>query len=129
MLTICVHILTASYSTQSYSILSQHIYSTTCTPPRCLFIFFFFNDTATTEIYTLSLHDALPISRAAPVPRASVPRGDGARAAVAHRQDRKSTRLNSSHSQISYAVFCLKKKKKKKNQFPLSLYTSNISIS
>src|SRR6266481_8142217 len=73
--------------------------------PLSLF-FFFFNDTATTEIYTLSLHDALPICRT-------------------HRprhawcwfrcrsKDRKSTRLNSSHSSISYAVFCLKKKKKK----------------
>src|SRR5256886_4839981 len=71
---------------------------------------FFFNDTATTEIYTLSLHDALPISRPELL-------GDGAGALVGavghHRdaQDRKSTRLNSSHSQISYAVFCLKKKK------------------
>src|SRR5258708_11837956 len=86
-------------------------------------LFFFFNDTATTEIYTLSLHDALPIS------------GEGGHAAVfclAHhgrhcgangeldqfrvrvareRKDRKSTRLNSSHQIISYAVFCLKKKK------------------
>src|SRR2546427_4772618 len=82
-------------------------------------IFFFFNDTATTEIYTLSLHDALPICRPA---RA---RGDGAAQRVCpHRPrghprmseavlDRKSTRLNSSHSQISYAVFCLKKKKTK----------------
>src|SRR2546430_12418260 len=77
--------------------------------------FFFFNDTATTEIYTLSLHDALPISV------------DGARTDLQgllnlrHGEatlmqnagacgDRKSTRLNSSHSQISYAVFCLKKK-------------------
>src|SRR2546428_5747764 len=77
--------------------------------------FFFFNDTATTEIYTLSLHDALPIS---PRPRGPAgPEGDprdpgvheGGRAPV---QDRKSTRLNSSHDQISYAVFCLKKKKK-----------------
>src|SRR5256886_9299596 len=72
--------------------------------------FFFFNDTATTEIYTLSLHDALPISPrsgpdrcCAPSRAATRPRG---------RKDRKSTRLNSSHSQISYAVFCLKKKKK-----------------
>src|SRR2546430_13382084 len=80
--------------------------------------FFFFNDTATTEIYTLSLHDALPICQIAscfpgvldkkppclgsriPVPKLLLPR-----------EDRKSTRLNSSHSQISYAVFCLKKKK------------------
>src|SRR3972149_10831992 len=71
--------------------------------------FFFFNDTATTEIYTLSLHDALPISRAAP----SAARKDLQGCRRRHRQgaeDRKSTRLNSSHSQISYAVFCLKKK-------------------
>src|SRR2546430_11408749 len=91
-----------------------------------LIFFFFFNDTATTEIYTLSLHDALPISR--PERRASQRGGVGERPArrvparaavprVAVRRepdllDRKSTRLNSSHSQISYAVFCLKKKKK-----------------
>src|SRR3712207_9496601 len=89
---------------------------------------FFFNDTATTEIYSLSLHDAFPISR--------VHRGEGnrqARGAAARRigvfqpvadrdgaavrphsdlcaaSDRKSTRLNSSHANISYAVFCLKK--------------------
>src|SRR2546430_6491397 len=83
--------------------------------------FFFFNDTATTEIYTLSLHDALPICsgfRARP-PRADVASGAGGRrvkiAFVVQRygtEDRKSTRLNSSHSQISYAVFCLKKKNK-----------------
>src|SRR5579859_8246363 len=78
----------------------------------CLFypFFFFFNDTATTEIYTLSLHDALPILR-------DTRRHDhrhGAQGTGEHRndEDRKSTRLNSSHSQISYAVFCLKKKKK-----------------
>src|SRR2546428_9523189 len=83
--------------------------------------FFFFNDTATTEIYTLSLHDALPISQPADAdrrPNARDPwrpdRGhlpgpaDQPSPAV---QDRKSTRLNSSHDQISYAVFCLKKKK------------------
>src|SRR2546429_5474949 len=75
-------------------------------------LFFFFNDTATTEIYTLSLHDALPILR------------DELHALIGiellHRleqplvpdgEDRKSTRLNSSHGYISYAVFCLKKKK------------------
>src|SRR5256886_5248995 len=92
--------------------------------PRCLdvSVFFFFNDTATTEIYTLSLHDALPISvraagharlghcaRAQPL---AVARDHHGRAGARHEQDRKSTRLNSSHSQISYAVFCLKKKKK-----------------
>src|SRR3712207_7152240 len=97
-----------------------------------MFVFFFFNDTATTEIYTLSLHDALPIY---------LPRGGvfqqlrlklGGGAAQPHLLlvlplllngggidldrrddgDRKSTRLNSSHANISYAVFCLKKKKK-----------------
>src|SRR3712207_7834382 len=96
--------------------------------------FFFFNDTATTEIYTLSLHDALPISglparRACPVswlhrgqrlvPRAAdpggIPRagdGDPGLTESGGNIDRKSTRLNSSHANISYAVFCLKKKKK-----------------
>src|SRR6202047_5572579 len=72
-------------------------------------LFFFFNDTATTEIYTLSLHDALPISRARTGLRAGVDFE-----AVEERRgtrDRKSTRLNSSHRTISYAVFCLKKKK------------------
>src|SRR2546430_17633560 len=82
------------------------------------FFFFFFNDTATTEIYTLSLHDALPIFpvtllRLAP---RQVPflRNLHQRSLDAPQpeRDRKSTRLNSSHSQISYAVFCLKKKKK-----------------
>src|SRR2546427_7434745 len=121
--------------------------------------FFFFNDTATTEIYTLSLHDALPICRRAGAGSGAARAGDGGGAARGHapvggrdrcesgggmvapgprgaarggllprrggtarerravrvrgrpRLDRKSTRLNSSHSQISYAVFCLKKKK------------------
>src|SRR5947208_6968078 len=77
------------------------------------FFFFFFNDTATTEIYTLSLHDALPISAA------GVMHHDDAQellagAGIPQGIDRKSTRLNSSHQIISYAVFCLKKKKKKK---------------
>src|SRR5256885_6737111 len=79
----------------------------------CLFFFFFFNDTATTEIYTLSLHDALPICRrhlARWIERAA--RHPARRPArSARRRDRKSTRLNSSHLVISYAVFCLKKKK------------------
>src|SRR5689334_23566937 len=115
------------------------------TPTPLPFLSFFFNDTATTEIYTLSLHDALPI-----LAEAHVARSDGFeclgedRAALRKRQatqvaageegriedevhdvarlrrvervlqeDRKSTRLNSSHSSISYAVFCLKKKTKK----------------
>src|SRR2546430_12951553 len=88
-----------------------------------MLFFFFFNDTATTEIYTLSLHDALPISsgsrerirqpgsaaRAGARPYTARRPGGGTRRQAV---DRKSTRLNSSHSQISYAVFCLKKKKK-----------------
>src|SRR2546430_16737376 len=98
-----------------------------------MYLFFFFNDTATTEIYTLSLHDALPISRSE-VRRRAREDAEGSADAVRTRcgppaghliesdqrrdftstsdtseteTDRKSTRLNSSHSQISYAVFCL----------------------
>src|SRR5688572_32620365 len=101
-------------------------------------LFFFFNATATTEIYTLSLHDALPICGDEPDYVAAleyvlrnwveparlesllgevVPRMTNQTLAQdpAEFRDRKSTRLNSSHSQISYAVFCLKKKKKKNN--------------
>src|SRR5258708_18523797 len=88
-------------------------------------IFFFFNDTATTEIYTLSLHDALPISGLLPGrhlrghglwalavgARCDDAVGVPGRARPRIAQDRKSTRLNSSHQIISYAVFCLKKKK------------------
>src|SRR5437868_12833061 len=90
-------------------------------PSPSLFLFFFFNATAPTEIYTLSLHDALPIC--CDVQRhlvASMRNTAGWRPSVVlqHSQnsevlDRKSTRLNSSHVSISYAVFCLKKKKKK----------------
>src|SRR2546426_8161904 len=81
------------------------------------YFFFFFNDTATTEIYTLSLHDALPIyergvSRQHQHVLDAVADG-AARHQQGVKQDRKSTRLNSSHLVISYAVFCLKKKKKK----------------
>src|SRR3712207_8471165 len=101
--------------------------------------FFFFNDTATTEIYTLSLHDALPISQQLLLALVQVDRSfDGnldihvaARWAAQDghafplqpellarlRTDRKSTRLNSSHANISYAVFCLKKKKKDKANY------------
>src|SRR5438045_7729237 len=80
---------------------------------HCLFLsFFFFNDTATTEIYTLSLHDALPISEA--FSRNPTLHNWEPRVGVAFDPDRKSTRLNSSHLGISYAVFCLKKKKKRK---------------
>src|SRR2546421_9456392 len=95
-------------------------------------MFFFFNDTATTEIYTLSLHDALPISTATQNAINALPAAGGVLFLGAGKNflvdklapksnktvigygaiDRKSTRLNSSHDQISYAVFCLKKKKK-----------------
>src|SRR5437773_9601276 len=82
-----------------------------------LFLVFFFNDTAPTEIYTLSLHDALPICRPRPCFRAAIRCPPTSRPAAGGRRnpaplDRKSTRLNSSHITISYAVFCLKKKKK-----------------
>src|SRR5215475_15102570 len=81
-----------------------------------LFLFFFFNDTATTEIYTLSLHDALPIycERSETIQSFLVATGLDCFVASLLAIDRKSTRLNSSHVKISYAVFCLKKKKKKK---------------
>src|SRR5437867_10108545 len=83
--------------------------------------FFFFNDTATTEIYTLSLHDALPISALrAPVQGEVIYENVGF-GYNPERIDRKSTRLNSSHRTISYAVFCLKKKKKLKRPYSFSL--------
>src|SRR5688572_32330190 len=91
---------------------------------------FFFNDPATTEIYTLSLHDALPISHVEHVvpapshPHHAAREHPSRRARSARRsrlQDRKSTRLNSSHSQISYAVFCLKKKKRLRKTSPIAL--------
>src|SRR3712207_7728477 len=96
-------------------------------------LFFFFNDTATTEIYTLSLHDALPIlhrvrdghpelhepqhhHQQQPQQHPVLARGpEPPERRAAEQEDRKSTRLNSSHANISYAVFCLKKKKKKKH--------------
>src|SRR5690348_17796469 len=103
------------------------------------YLVFFFNDTATTEIYTLSLHDALPISRvcsssrphkdqrAQGMPDASCTRSlvrkDKSKSVQAS-VDRKSTRLNSSHPSISYAVFCLKKKKNKKVSTSLPFHCS-----
>src|SRR3712207_7716445 len=103
----------------------------------CYFVFFFFNDTATTEIYTLSLHDALPIwlrGRTSALWPGNVPFRQ--RSGPAWRrwpQDRKSTRLNSSHANISYAVFCLKKKKKKSqysvcNRFTVTQRDSSTNI-
>src|SRR3712207_8475443 len=100
-------------------------------------LFFFFNETATTEIYTLSLHDALPISDTLPALFAGVRRVfvvtsdptvepaavDAAVAAGVELIDRKSTRLNSSHANISYAVFCLKKKKIRTTRHNMSTIT------
>src|SRR2546429_2484413 len=87
-------------------------------PHLSIFFFFFFNDTATTEIYTLSLHDALPIcdpGRGVRKPERLGDRRSGLAGQDRLSSDRKSTRLNSSHGYISYAVFCLKKKKKKED--------------
>src|SRR2546422_5202814 len=95
--------------------------------PVSSYIFFFFNDTATTEIYTLSLHDALPICQdfvAALDDQLVLPVPEPVAGMVCLRGrllenrvgDRKSTRLNSSHGYISYAVFCLKKKKKRRKK-------------
>src|SRR2546426_5133907 len=86
-------------------------------PATPSFSFFFFNDTATTEIYTLSLHDALPILRTQIMCSPARPArfSNQAVEVVCRSLDRKSTRLNSSHLVISYAVFCLKKKKNNTN--------------
>src|SRR2546429_4649210 len=88
------------------------------------YFFFFFNDTATTEIYTLSLHDALPISITVSAAATLVESDSSDKGQVVNGDlDRKSTRLNSSHGYISYAVFCLKKKKKQQHpstHLPLS---------
>src|SRR3989337_730734 len=92
--------------------------------PCQLPLFFFFNDTATTEIYTLSLHDALPISTGCRRRRSRRP---GARVRRRARADRKSTRLNSSHGSISYAVFCLKKKTRLR-RLPASAATASIRL-
>src|SRR3712207_7527724 len=94
-----------------------------------MIFYFFINDTATTEIYTLSLHDALPISNVENLPKIKLSQWTKSQLPIQIKQlrrnkinrenstalffeiiDRKSTRLNSSHANISYAVFCLKKK-------------------
>src|ERR1017187_8604975 len=106
-----------------------------CAEARCgpvsfllVFFFFFFNDTATTEIYTLSLHDALPIFHL-PIRSSDNIRGDWPQ--LHWQLDRKSTRLNSSHRCISYAVFCLKKKHKKQqliqDALPQHCYSPSIT--
>src|SRR5690606_41676591 len=109
-----------------------------------VFFYFFFTDPATTELYTLSLHDALPIyggsRQCCLVPPDSPARGPIAARHVGRNTltgspycgslnslDRKSTRLNSSHVKISYAVFCLKKKKKHKERNKL-IHTRNHHI-
>src|SRR5258708_18077429 len=103
-----------------YLLLTLCFFFSTCLLTTCSSLFFF-SDTATTEIYTLSLHDALPIfDEVAPamkdrtsgftrIIRLGKRMGD---------EDRKSTRLNSSHQIISYAVFCLKKKKEATSEVP-----------
>src|SRR5215203_6321231 len=96
------------------------------------FFFFFFNDTATTEIYTLSLHDALPIRAAARAalddPAAQMPTMSKAGTSPGRSSDRKSTRLNSSHANISYAVFCLKKKKQITRKHDRNSRSTHITI-
>src|SRR5204863_7548416 len=115
-------------------------------PTRCLatFLSFFLNDTATTEIYTLSLHDALPIymrharkaAEAGVDGLIAVCAGAGGHAGllspfalIPEIRDRKSTRLNSSHVEISYAVFCLKKKKQQRLQPDVARFDLSSSVS
>src|SRR5256885_5568609 len=108
-----------------------------------MFFFFFFNDTATTEIYTLSLHDALPISiqwsirtrsNSGTIIIPAVPLNLFKKRTTKKPRfnfvliDRKSTRLNSSHLVISYAVFCLKKKKKLLTKINFSIYEYTLPI-
>src|SRR5258707_3100723 len=108
------------------------------------FFFFFFNDTATTEIYTLSLHDALPISHSRTKARRNLIVAGflistvfmvpvllihDLTAIVLSLRDRKSTRLNSSHANISYAVFCLKKKQTNMQYGSLNNLTLSLCIS
>src|SRR5947209_19808500 len=91
-------------------------FSQPCAKSEYYYLLFFFNDTATTEIYTLSLHDALPIS-IEQLQDAIRTVGETTQdlLRITALTDRKSTRLNSSHANISYAVFCLKKKRNHKH--------------
>src|SRR5206468_10596030 len=112
-----------------YTLVTYYAFSLLNDPSRpSLFSFFSSNAPATTEIYTLSLHDALPISPK-PLPEMPNKKAGGAEprasfsfssraAQEENEKDRKSTRLNSSHDQISYAVFCLKKKKSHEDVLP-----------
>src|SRR2546429_9893657 len=109
-LNLYLYLMAVMYLSRLFSIYSFH---------HSFFFFFFFNDTATTEIYTLSLHDALPIYWTFETSKVCGPPG---RRLSCSPTDRKSTRLNSSHGYISYAVFCLKKKKKKKSNTPTGQY-------
>src|SRR3712207_7587503 len=104
-----------------------------------MIIMFFFNDTATTEIYTLSLHDALPIfdgrlevfardEARRHLPERREARGEVLQALLPREVDRKSTRLNSSHANISYAVFCLKKKTSPKSRHCILLVYLHLCI-
>src|SRR5690606_41894165 len=104
------------YTLSSY----HHLHLLVLNPPTIDLLSFFVNDPSTTEIYTLSLHDALPICKRSPCSGHGSERTAGTAertwpetsACDRHQGDRKSTRLNSSHVKISYAVFCLKKKNK-----------------
>src|SRR5439155_21258579 len=113
------------------SLISIRILWYLCTSTPSITLFFFFKGSATSQIYTLSLHDALPILFRFPNGHSGIGHGDvcqgeqarklnGAHSSLVgnlHRDlDRKSTRLNSSHVAISYAVFCLKKKHKSKHE-------------
>src|SRR5699024_12267184 len=97
---------------------------------QLLFAFFLFNTPSPPEIYTLSLHDALPISGGVQFSSMTSARSASVRVSaysdtLTDAEDRKSTRLNSSHVSISYAVFCLKKKKKKTHNKHADQYTHN----
>src|SRR6266513_5173469 len=101
-----------------------------CPHAACGFrVFFFFKAAATTEIYTLSLHDALPIKPAETAVVVTTDEAGREAAASLRRVDRKSTRLNSGHVSMSYAAFCLKKNSKNRMSITASTRTtSRISL-
>src|SRR5207249_11599649 len=116
----CVYVTASTYRSPTHFLL--HLYHSS------LFTLFFFTHTAPTEIYTLSLHDALPISPRTAASTTCTSRTSATCGACSWTpsrvswRDRKSTRLNSSHVSISYAVFCLKKKKKKNHENSIHKY-------